>query len=843
MWLFFGLLWAQEPQNQENNQISVVESKEKSPEIVYRAPVLYPEKALTEGFSGEVVLTIFIDQEGFVQSSIVLDSLREDMDKAAQETIQNYRFSPAYNAQGIAIPSSIQYRFVFSLQAVPSISIDGFVLESGIRKPLQNIEVVAAHSSGEKKYIQTDEEGRFRLRGLREGQWTLMVRGPSLGVKTVSVQVKKDSISEIRIYLVRDQALSAEQDLEIIVEERAETAEVTERFLSADDISYLPGSGGDVVKAIQNLPGIARPPFGLGQLIIRGTAPSNSRYYLDGVMIPDVFHFGGITTVISSNSIDEVAYIPGNYSVRYGRQLAGLVDLRTKKELPTKSFGKVSIDIFQSALFFQQRINDKWAVSVSGRRSYADFVLNPIINNLDLNVNIRAPRYYDAQLGLLYKPSSVETFDLAFLLSNDKFVFAGSNAEENQNSLSYQKYFQKLRVRWVKDTPNDWKRETTLMIGPERVDFDVGTDIDIYQQLLSVQIRHEYSLQPSDTRDWGTRFGVDLFGGEDSALYDIPDIFSQQNQFPFFAPAIYGEYTKNLGNLRIVSGLRTDAMFQKGDIFVGTLDPRLSVHYRINNDLTINGGAGIFSQFPEPEQLDPDAGGNPDLFVERSFQYAIGGTYRFFQELRWESAIFYSDLNQLIRGSGTGIQFGGGPPRVGNDEDSYRNTGSGRVYGFESLFRYEGVNLMALFSATFSRSERINENGEVRLFTFDQPYLFNALFSWLMPKNKRLGARIRYGAGNPYTPVVNSIYNLDTRTFSAINGEQDSARNKAFFSLDIRFDKTFVFDLWKLTAYIDIQNATNHKNIELMSYNFDYSQEVPITGLPFFPAFGFQGEW
>ena len=112
-----------------------------------------------------------------------------------------------------------------------------------------------------------------------------------------------------------------------------------------------------------------------------------------------------------------------------------------------------------------------------------------------------------------------------------------------------------------------------------------------------------------------------------------------------------------------------------------------------------------------------------------------------------------------------------------------------------------------------------------------------------MTNNRRIGARVRYGAGNPYTPVVGSIFNLDTRTFSPINGERDSGRLDPFFSLDIRFDKTYVFDLWKLTAYIDIQNATNNPNVEVMSYNFDYSKETPITGLPIFPAFGFQGEW
>ena len=146
-------------------------------------------------------------------------------------------------------------------------------------------------------------------------------------------------------------------------------------------------------------------------------------------------------------------------------------------------------------------------------------------------------------------------------------------------------------------------------------------------------------------------------------------------------------------------------------------------------------------------------------------------------------------------------------------------------------------------SCTLSRSERTNENGETRLFQFDQPYLINALFSRRLPKNWRVGARIRYGAGNPYTPVINRIYNLDTRDFTPINGEQDSARVNPFFALDIRIDKKYVFRYWSLTPYLDIQNTTNQSNTELMAYTYDYADEQPINGLPIFPAFGLKGEW
>ncbi|MEC7987086.1 MAG: energy transducer TonB, partial [Myxococcota bacterium] len=105
------------------------------------------------------------------------------------------------------------------------------------------------------------------------------------------------------------------------------------------------------------------------------------------------------------------------------------------------------------------------------------------------------------------------------------------------------------------------------------------------------------------------------------------------------------------------------------------------------------------------------------------------------------------------------------------------------------------------------------------------------------------GLRVRYGAGNPYTPIVNSIFDLNRREFIPVYGSYDSGRLPAFFSLDARIDKEYIFDRWVLTAYLDIQNLSNAANVEVMSWNYDYSEEDPIAGNPLFPAFGFKGEW
>ena len=146
----------------------------------------------------------------------------------------------------------------------------------------------------------------------------------------------------------------------------------------------------------------------------------------------------------------------------------------------------------------------------------------------------------------------------------------------------------------------------------------------------------------------------------------------------------------------------------------------------------------------------------------------------------------------------------------------------------------------SLYPISCGRQHRI---GELRLFAYDQPFVVNALISQQLPKNWRLGARVRYSAGNPYTPVVNRIYNLNERSFQPVYGPRDSGRIAPFFAVDVRIDRKYVFRTWSFTAYLDIQNVTYAKNVELMSWSYDYSKEEPIEGQPPFPAFGFRGEW
>src|SRR5262249_54093443 len=114
--------------------------------------------------------------------------------------------------------------------------------------------------------------------------------------------------------------------------ERRDPGRVT---LSADEARRVPGTAGDALLAVGSLPGLARPSFDDGKLVVWGAAPGDTRVYVDGVPVPALYHGGGLRGVIGADLVQGIDLIPGGYDASFGRALGGLVRVRTR-ELPAE---------------------------------------------------------------------------------------------------------------------------------------------------------------------------------------------------------------------------------------------------------------------------------------------------------------------------------------------------------------------------------------------------------------------------------------------------------------------------------------------------------------------------
>jgi outer membrane receptor protein involved in Fe transport len=179
---------------------------------------------------------------------------------------------------------------------------------------------------------------------------------------------------------------------------------------------------------------------------------------------------------------------------------------------------------------------------------------------------------------------------------------------------------------------------------------------------------------------------------------------------------------------------------------------------------------------------------------------------------------------------------------VGGD-DGLENAGEGRIYGLETSARLApGGRLSGFLSYTLSRSERNDHGMEWRLFDFDQTHILSAAAMLALRGGWILGSTVRVISGSPRTPVVDSVYDANRDVYRPLYGAVNSERNPPFFQLDLRLEKKWTAGWGDVTAYLDVQNATNARHVEGETWNYDYTRSGRVYGLPILPSVGLRGE-
>jgi outer membrane receptor protein involved in Fe transport len=293
---------------------------------------------------------------------------------------------------------------------------------------------------------------------------------------------------------------------------------------------------------------------------------------------------------------------------------------------------------------------------------------------------------------------------------------------------------------------------------------------------------------------------------------------------------------KPLDRLTITPGLRLDYFSPLEHV---AFNPRLTARVAVARFTTIKAGVGIFSQDPQPPDYDRNFG-NPKLRPESAIHYALTIEQGLFPGLMAEVTGFGKQLYDLVAPTDNFELRGGqpAPERVASD-------GIGRIWGGELLIRQSISKwFFGWISYTVMRSERKDCAACAwRLFDFDQTHILIIAAHVYLPRGFEIGARFRYITGFPYTPSYGGYYDADSDVYSPAKGPVNTARLASFNQLDVRIDKTFLFQRWLLKVYLDITNIYNNANQELIQPSYDYTRHAPLTGLPILPSFGIRGEF
>jgi len=838
-----------------------VEPKLTRPPAVERfVEASYPPEAEAQKLEGRVLISIDISATGDVTRAEVVEPVGHGFDEAALAAIRQFRFTPA-EIDGKPSPVRITYAYDFVLRPEPTaaqvqqegpVNFSGEVLERGNRTPLAGAEV-ALPTLG--LSTVTDARGRFSFRDVPPGNVQVVVTASEFQRFETSERIDTGKLTQARYHLLR----TFFSPYETVVRGAREKKEVSQTTISLQEIQRIPGTTGDALKVIQNLPGVARPPLNGGLIVIRGTSPRDSGIFLDGERIPLLFHFGGLTAVYNSELLDSVDYLPGNFSPYYGGVVGGVVDVKSRNPRTDGFHGVLEVNAYNANVVLETPITDTLSIAGAYRRSYIDLVL-PLFLKDDSPSFTVAPRYDDAQLKLTWKPNSKNTVQLLGLHSQDALQLITKTSLAGDPTLGRdfknETGFNQARLRHT-FADDAWRVDTIAGFDRTEVDLNIGGERGLTLGASTWALRSTAELRLAD---WVTpAVGVDwtyTSGTFRAALGQAP----REGEPPYFGPTrqiLYADspfWQNQLGlwtelrlrpvpALLIIPGVRMDLTsirLQRTPLL--TADPRLAVRWTLLPEvLTLKMGIGLYHAPPSLQAGEADATfGNPDLGSRYAVQTSVGAEWNIRPDLLLSVEGFYNRLWDIPVSTSALVERNGQlvPQNLVNE-------GRGRIYGFELLFRQALTRrLFGWLAYTFSRSERIDRPGASwRLFDFDQTHVLTAIASYKLGAGWEIGGRFRFATGNPRTPVVGAVKDDLTDTYVPVYGPVNSYRLPDFAQLDVRIDKIWVFDNWSLDLYLDIQNVTSTRSTEGTTYNYNYSQNARFEGLPIVPILGIKGTW
>jgi TonB family protein len=834
----------------------------------------FPPSEIASGKGATVVLSIAIDATGKVVGVTVVESAGPAFDAAAVAAVSQFVFEPA-TVDGKAIPVKIAYRYAFTIteKLIKKSTADfaGVVRDHATKQPIANVRVVV--DTGQEAL--TDEEGKFSIPDIAPGEHGVTLSGESVATigtsETFEPSKKLDATYEVDKKAPKTG--NDDEEEEIVVTAPRLKKQVVSTEVQATQAAKVPGTQGDVLKVVENLPGVARAAAGSSALVVWGAAPNDTRVYVDGVHVPLLYHGGGFRSILPSAFVRSVELVPGGYGPGYGRGLGGLVSVQTKPLDEEGFHGSAGADVIDASADVRGKVADKLHVAVGFRKSYLDASLQSVTTE-NVGSIIPIPKYYDGQARVQYDFGPHERVEIGGLLSSDRIANTLVNPDpaltEQQTTGTD---FQRIWVHYDKHlddgavvTVVPWFgfNYTTLanQFGPTVTDVTNHSTIfglradwhgPIMEHVRGAAGLDAEMLVSSLHRDGS--IGAPPREGDVYVFGEPPppevNVDNWKTVIGSLAPYAEADAAFFDDALHVVPGLRLDPYILSASKIVPTsgsipdvgtthsvaeVEPRVSVRYAFTPEISAKAAFGIYHQAPQPEDMSAIFG-TPTLGLAKAQHYLTGAAFQLTQSLSIEMTAFLAEQQELV------VRSQDPSPLLAHALDQI---GIGKAYGTQFLLRQQQIGrFFGWISYTISRSQRKDAPTlDWRLFDYDQTHVFTALGSYDLGDGWETGVRFRFSSGYPRTPVTGAYFDAQTNTWEPLFGFHNAIRIPPFYSLDARISKKFKFGRQtSLEVYLDVQNVTNHGNPEEIVYNTNYTQRGYITGLPILPVAGARLTW
>jgi hypothetical protein len=720
------------------------------------------------------------------------------------------------------------------------------------------------------KGTTSDIDGNFRIENIKPGSYN--IKASFVGFRSAvlyEVIVNSTRPTILEIPLVEVSTLLGETVVKASPFSKTEESPVSLRTINATEIYRNPGGNRDISKVIQILPGVASTASFRNDIIIRGGAPNENRFYLDGIEVPNINHFatqgssGGPVGMINVNFIREVNFYSGAFPANRGNSLSSVMEFKQIDGNDEKLTGSFILGSSDVGLTLDGPLSKKSTFVLSARRSYLQLLFKAL--NLPF-----LPTYNDFQYKQTYKIDDKNQITIIGLGAIDDFELNkdANDGVSDQDIIDRNNYIlaalpvssqwnYTIGAKWVHFSDNSFQ---TMVVSRNHLNNKANKyadNIELFENLIldynSQEIENKFRYE-STKRINGWKWNIGL--GYEHAKYTnstfnkielnglvkLIDFDSEMkmNKFSGFTQ-LSKAFLAN--RLTLSLGLRTDFNDYSAQMNspLKQFSPRFSASYALTEKLSANFNIGRYYQLPAYTVLGYRDNSNVLVNKENKLTFIradhIVGGFEYVPNQYSKISIegFYKDYNNypfLTNDSLSLANLGGEFGVIGNEPAT--SSSKGKSYGIEVFLQQKlSSSIYGLISYTWVRSEFEDKNGNYLPSAWDNQHILNIAAGKKLKKNWELGMKFRLLGGAPYTP-----YDIELSSLKAVwdvtgRGIQDwnrlnSERNSVSHGLDIRIDKRWYFRKWALDAYIDIQNIYNSKSTGLPS--IDIMRDV--TGNP-----------
>ena len=724
-------------------------------------------------------------------------------------------------------------------------SISGKVIDAKTRNTLPFVNVLVY---GTPIGVASMEDGTFKIDNIPLGYNKLQVS--FIGFETIVTEeylVTKDNTPFVVIELKENSTQLKEVEVKSSLFKKSIESPLSLQSLGIAEIEKNPGGNRDVLKVIQSFPGVASNPGFRNDIIIRGGATSENKFYVDGIEVPVINHFqtqgatGGPVGIMNTDLIRKVDFYSSAFPANRGNTLSSVIEFTQKRGNPNSLNTRATLGTSDAGITLDGPLGDKTTFMLSVRQSYLQLLFKliklpflPTYNDLQLNIKSQLTKNSELSIIAL---GAIDDFKLnesvndgetdEETLKRNKVVLntVPVNSQWNYTIGASYKYFGESATHLFVVSRNELKNEAVKYFMNDETPNNLLLDYDSKE----TETKFRYENDFTTNNNYKINLGVNL----ETATYlnntyrkvaNTQGVFEDNfnSEIDFLKYGFFGQTSKQFFNnkLGISLGIRLDGVDYNKEMknVFNQFSPRLSLSYSLNDKWSLNSSIGRYHQLPSYTVLGYK--NNLNEFVNKNglkyiqSDHIVGGlmykpnssskiTFEGFYKLYKNYPFSVRDQISLAN---LGADFG----VVGNEE--VVSNSKGRAYGFEFLAQkksYDGLYGIATY--TFVRSEFKNALGEFIPSTWDNRHLLTITAGKKLKRNWEVGSKFRLVGGRPYTPYnyqessLKSNYDVKNGgvlDYSNLNGE----RFATYTQLDFRVDKTWYLKKAAINLYIDIQN-------------------------------------